>query len=109
MLVVCDNLELALKNVQKPTQNVQDKDFLTLYEGVEMTNKTVLKIFEKFDVVKAGSLGKKADHNIHEVLFTIPMSKKEENEIIAVVREGYWLKNRILRSAQVGVVVKPAS
>merc|ERR1712083_259701 len=98
--------ELAMKNVERPENSEEKKQFLTLYEGIEMTNKTVLKLFEKFGIVKATSLGKKTDHNIHEVLFTVPMSDKKENEIILVVREGYWLKDRILRSAQVGVASK---
>jgi len=102
ILVVADNIDLALKNVNKPGEGA-DKDFITLYQGFEMTSKTCTQVFEKFNIKKAESLGLKFDTGIHEVLFQAPMEGKQSGEIFDVVRDGYWLGDRALRSAQVGV------
>jgi len=105
MLTIADNVDLALKNVEKPGPEEQNKSFVTLYEGMEMTAKTTQQVFGKFDIVKAESMGVKFSVNMHEVLFQIPKSdpSQESGTIVNVVRDGYWLKERALRSAQVGV------
>lgn len=105
MLVIADNIDLALKNVEKPVPDETNKSFCTLYEGMEMTQKQIGTSFKKFDLVKAESMGVKFDVNMHEVLFQMPGEEGEEPGLIKnVVRDGYWLKGRALRSAQVGVV-----
>eukprot|EP00492_Amphilonche_elongata_P003078 TRINITY_DN3384_c0_g1_i1.p1 TRINITY_DN3384_c0_g1~~TRINITY_DN3384_c0_g1_i1.p1 ORF type:complete len:66 (-),score=17.16 TRINITY_DN3384_c0_g1_i1:299-496(-) len=43
ILVVADNIDLALKNVKKPADDA-DKDLKTLYEGLEMTKKTCTQV-----------------------------------------------------------------
>jgi len=105
MLVIADNIDLALKNVEKPAPEETHQSFVTLYGGMEMTQKTITTTFKKFDLQKAESMGLKFDVNIHEVLFQMPGEEGEEPGTIKnVVRDGYWLKDRALRSAQVGVV-----
>lgn len=102
MLVIADNIDLAMKNVEKPGEG-SDKNFKTLYEGMEMTSKTMTSVFSKFDLKKADSLGLHFDTSIHEVLYQAPKEGVDAGTIVDVVRDGYWLKNRALRSAQVGV------
>jgi len=102
ILVVADNIDLALKNVKAP-QDDADKDLKTLYEALQMTQKTCIQVFERFNVKKAEAKGLKFDTAIHEVLFQAPMAGKESGEIFEVVRDGYWIGDRVLRSAQVGV------
>jgi len=102
MLVIADNIDLAMKNVEKPGEGA-DKNFKTLYEGMEMTSKTMTSVFGKFDLKKADSLGLHFDTSIHEVLYQAPKEGVDSGTIIDVVRDGYWLKDRALRSAQVGV------
>merc|ERR550534_1991098 len=99
-------MELALKNVAKPAEKTADNtEFFTLYEGLEMTNKSVHSVLGKFDVKQASGMGTKFDSNIHEVLFQVPAQEGQEpGEIINIVRNGYYIKDRVLRSAQVGVV-----
>jgi len=105
MLVIADNIDLALKNVEKPGPEEPCQSYVTLYGGMEMTQKTITTTFKKFDLKKAESMGLKFDINIHEVLFQMPGEEGEEPGMIKnVVRDGYWLKDRALRSAQVGVV-----
>lgn len=105
MLTIADNVDLALKNVEKPGPEETNKSFVTLYEGMEMTAKATQQAFGKFDIVKAEAMGIKFNVNMHEVLFQVPKSdpSQESGTIVNVIRDGYWLKERALRSAQVGV------
>ena len=48
MLVIADNIDLALKNVEKPAPEETHKPFVTLYEGMEMTQKTITTVRNKF-------------------------------------------------------------
>ena len=43
ILVVADNIDLALKNVKQPGEDA-DKDLKTLYEGLQMTQKTCTQV-----------------------------------------------------------------
>jgi len=105
MLTIADNIDLALKNVEKPGTDETNQNFVLIYEGMEMNQKTIATVFKKFNLVKAESMGLKFDINIHEVLFQMPGEEGDEpGKIKNVVRDGYWLKDRALRSAQVGVV-----
>jgi len=103
ILVISDNIELAIANIPKP--DPAQKEFYMLYEGVEMTHKTAHGVFGKYGLKKAESKGVKFDMNVHEVLFTMPGTEDQEKGLITqVIREGYYLNDRVIRSAQVGVV-----
>jgi len=104
LLTVQDNFDLAMKNLTPEIKSTLDnKEVLSVLEGVEMTQKTLIKAFEKFDIKKIETVGV-ADFSCHEVMFTLKMEGKPENEIIEVLRDGYWIGDRVLRAAQVGVV-----
>ncbi len=55
------------------------------------------------------ALGKKADPNFHETLFTYEDPSKEPGTVGQVLKEGYLIHDRVLRAAQVGCVKKPAA
>jgi len=104
LLTVQDNFDLAMKNLTPEIKSTLDnKEVLSVLEGVEMTQKTLIKAFEKFNIKKIETAGV-ADFSCHEVMFTLKMEGKPENEIIEVLRDGYWIGDRVLRAAQVGVV-----
>lgn len=104
LLVVQDNFALAMKNLTPQIKaTVNNKEVLSVLEGVELTQKTLLKAFEKCDVRKIETVGQ-ADFSCHEVMFTLKMEGKPDNEIVEVLRDGYWIGDRVLRAAQVGVV-----
>jgi len=105
MLTISDNLELALKNVSQETkENCENPELKGLIEGLDLTYKTLQNVFGSFEIVKIPTTDMKADFNLHEVMFVAPIPGKEDMEIIQVMREGYTIGERCLRSSQVGVV-----
>jgi len=104
LLCVEDNFDLAMKNLTPEMKaSIESKEVKSVLEGVELTQKTLVKAFEKFDIKKIETSGQ-ADFSCHEVVFTRKMEDKKDNEIVEVLRDGYWIGDRVLRAAQVGVV-----
>jgi molecular chaperone GrpE len=102
MLSVSDNLRRAL-NAISPEQRAGNEQLKTIYEGVEATERELLRIFEKNGIVKVDPLNQKFDPNLHEVIFEIPSTDKEGGTILQVVEPGYLIQERLLRPARVGV------
>lgn len=108
MLEVADNLERALQAVpaEKKT-STEDAVFKSLIEGIEMTEKNLVKTFSKFGVKKFGAVGDSFDPDLHEALFRIPDPTKEAGKIGQVLKTGYKLHDRVIRAAEVGTIVSP--
>ena len=102
LLEVSDNLTLALKSVPEESK---DSDVLkTLVEGIEMTERGLMKAFEKNGLVKYGQVGDEFDPNKHSALFEYPDEEKAAGSVGQVIKSGFMLNNRVLRPAEVGVV-----
>ena len=76
----------------------------TLYEGLQMTQTSMQKVFTKHGLVQiAPPEGEKFDPNLHEALFTQPAEGKTAGTVVTVTKVGYLLRGRTLRPAVVGV------
>ena len=75
----------------------------TLRVGVEMTERELLNILERFGVKQIEALDKKFDHNLHEALFELEDKDRPSGTVIQVVQKGYTLHDRLLRPAKVGL------
>ena len=65
------------------------------------------KILKKHDVVEYDPMGDQFDPNKHEALFVIPQTGDLENNTVGkVMKTGWKIKERVLRSAKVGVIKK---
>ena len=106
MLPVYDNMKRALET----TTEEQKEAFGPLLEGVELTMRELLNVFKKHGIeVIAPEVGDKFDPKHHEAMFEAPVPGTKAGEIIQVSAEGFWLSDRLLRPAQVGVSSMPAS
>jgi molecular chaperone GrpE len=101
LLPVVDNLELAIKSANE-NKNVDTY----LLDGVDLTLKELLKIFEKFDVKKIKALGKTFDPRYHEAVMREESDKHPENSITNELQKGYMIHDRLLRPSMV-VVAAP--
>ena len=102
LLSVADNLRRALEAV--PDDVLTDfPQIKNLTDGVEATERELLRCFEKNGIVKIEPLDEKFDPNFHEVMFETPMPDKEAGMIIQVMEPGYVINDRILRPARVGI------
>jgi len=103
MLEVADNFTMAL-NAGKEHATDANPQLKTFYEGMIMTEKSLLKAFASNDVTKMESLGAKFDPNLHDAMFAYEDATKEPDTVGQVVKDGYMLKDRVLRAAQCGTV-----
>jgi len=102
MLSVSNNLRRALEAIPAD-QRSSNEQLKTIYEGVEATERELLRVFEKNGITKIEPLGQKFDPNLHEVIFEIPSADKEAGTVLQVVEPGYMIQERLLRPARVGV------
>jgi len=104
MLPVYDNLSRALESVPEDMRDQAGG----LIEGVQLTMRELLNIFEKHGIIKvAPDLGDRFDPQIHEAMFEAPVPGTKAGDIIQVMAEGFMLHERLLRPAQVGVSSTP--
>jgi molecular chaperone GrpE len=104
MLSVVDNLELAINSA-----NEKQKSDSSLREGLDLTLKEILRVFEKFSVSPPiESKGKSFDPTYHEAVMQEETDEHPENTVITEMQKGYLLHDRLLRPAMV-VVAKPST
>jgi molecular chaperone GrpE len=101
LLLIVDNLELAIKSAND-NKNVDN----CLLDGVDLTLKEILKIFEKYHVKAIEALGKTFDPRYHEAVMREETDKHPENSIINELQKGYLIRDRLLRPSMV-VVAAP--
>ena len=108
MLSVLDNLQRAMEVSEKI--DIEDKNIdsntKNFIEGIQLTEKQLNSIFEKFKITKLESLNVKFDPNIHQAMFEIENDDVDEGTILQVVQEGFKIEDRLLRPALVGVSKK---
>ncbi|MGH1376389.1 MAG: nucleotide exchange factor GrpE [Alphaproteobacteria bacterium] len=102
LLSVADNLRRALDAVP-PELTQQHEQVKGLTDGIEATERELLRSFEKNGIEKVTPLDQPFDPNFHEVMFEAPMADKPNGTIIQVIECGYTLNGRILRPARVGI------
>jgi molecular chaperone GrpE len=109
LLDVVDNLSRAIDSTNKIPQAERDANvpLKTMFEGVQMTHTQLLNTLGKFGVVKMSPVGQKFDANFHEVIVEIPDATKEAGTVVEVFKDGYTIKERLLRSSVVSVSRKP--
>lgn len=106
LLPVYDNLNRALAAAQEDESQAS----VALVEGVELTLKELLKVFERHGVTRiTPQVGDRFDPQQHEAMFEAPVPGTRAGDIIQVSAEGFFLYDRLLRPAQVGVSSMPAT
>jgi molecular chaperone GrpE len=101
MLAISDNLRRALDSL--PEDKAIQDSIKAFSEGVEMTERELLNVFDRHGVKKLMPEGKKFDHSFHQAMFKVPSPNIPNGTIVQVVQPGYVLKDRLLRPAMVGV------
>lgn len=103
MLDVADNLHRALEALPEDAKNPDDANFKTLIEGVEMTERAMMRGLEKNGVKKISPENERFDPNLHQAMFEIPNTEVPNNTVLQVVQKGFVIGQRCLRPAMVGV------
>jgi len=103
LLDVSDNLKRALNAVPADLIDTEPR-LKNLVDGIEATERTLLRTFEKHGIKKLDPLDEPFDPNFHEVMFEAPSPGKPAGIIMQVIEPGYTLNNRLLKPARVGIV-----
>lgn len=103
LLGVGDNLQRAIQAVPPEKRESGSDEFKALIEGVELTERELLKALTNAGVSKFNPEGEKFDPNFHQAMFEMPNPQLPNNSVAQVVQEGYKIGERVLRPAMVGV------
>lgn len=100
MLTAADNIRRALESVGGAAVEGAAK---ALVEGIELTERDLLKALERHGVRKLEPQGQKFDPNMHQAMFEVPNEELPAGTVTQVVQTGYAIGERVLRPALVGV------
>lgn len=107
VLAVADNMHRALEAIAPELREHADGNVKALIEGVELTERELLKALEKNGVRKFSPEGEKFDPNVHQAMFEMEHAALPPGHVAQVMQAGYMLGDRVLRPAMVGVVKAP--
>ena len=103
VLAVADNMHRALETIGPELRESTDAKVRALIEGVELTERELLKTLEKNGVKKFSPQGEKFDPNLHQAMYEVPTSDLPPGQVAEVIQAGYMIGERVLRPAMVAV------
>ena len=103
MLNVADNFQRAIDSVPAEAREAGDPALKALVEGIELTEREMLKTLERYGVKPIDPQGQKFDPNLHQAMFEVPNPDVPNGTVVQVVQTGYVIGERVLRPALVGV------
>ncbi len=92
MLAVMDSLQAALA--------VENTTVESFKSGMELTQKQLSSVFEKFHITEINPVGEKLDPHKHQAI-SMMESDQPANTVVSVMQKGYALNERVLRPALV--------
>jgi molecular chaperone GrpE len=103
LLSVADSLSRALSAVPPEERDIIDDVMKKFLDGIELTERELLSVFQRHNIRKLETLGQKFDPNFHQAMFEVPTSEKPPGTVMQEVQAGYAVGDRCLRPALVGV------
>lgn len=103
MLTVTDNLRRAIESVPAEARDQADATLKPILEGVELTERDLLKTLERHGIRKVEPLHERFDPNLHQAMFEAEDASIAAGTVTQVVQPGFVIGERVLRPALVGV------
>jgi molecular chaperone GrpE len=101
ILPVLDNLDRALQAARA------EPGTSSLSTGVELIQRELLRVLEKFGLTAFTSVGQPFDPERHEAIARVPSADVPDMTVAGETARGYLLHGRVLRPAMVTVAVAP--
>jgi molecular chaperone GrpE len=102
VLTVGDNLRRTIEHV--PTEAAsQDPALKSFLDGVELTERELLNVLERYGVVRIEPLGARFDPNCHQAMYEVQNPDVPEGTVVDVMQAGYVIGDRCLRPALVAI------
>jgi molecular chaperone GrpE len=104
MLGVADNIRRALEAVGADSRASAEGGLKSLIEGVELTERELLKALQKNGVKQFDPQGQKFDPNLHQAMYEVPDASVPAGTVVQVIQSGFMIADRVLlRPALVAV------
>ena len=103
VLDIADNLQRALDAVPAEAKAGGDAGLMALIEGVELTERSLLKALEKNGVKTFDPNGERFDPNREQAMYEVPDASVPAGTVVQVMQPGYMIGERVLRPAMVAV------
>ena len=100
LLSVVDNLERAISAAEETSEES------ALFDGVKLTHKDMIKLFETFNVKPVKAEKEPFDPNFHQAVTQEENDEFPDNTVTTVLQKGYLLQDRLIRPAMVVVSKK---
>jgi molecular chaperone GrpE len=104
VLAVADNMHRALETLGPELRAQADAKLIALIEGVELTERELMKVLEKNGVTKFSPQREKFDPNVQQAMYEVENTELPAGHVAQVIQAGYMLGDRVLRPALVAVV-----
>ena len=102
LLSVADNLERGLGAL-----DADDEALKGAREGIELTLKSLLDVFGKYNLEQISPSDEPFNPELHEAMTMVPVPNVDPNTVIEVLEKGYQLNGRLIRPARVVVSKAP--
>jgi molecular chaperone GrpE len=103
VLAVADNMSRALAALDHELREKADPGVKALLDGVELTERELLKVLDKNGVKRFEPTGEKFDPNLHQAMYEVSDPSLPNGTVAQVVQAGYMIGERVLRPALVAV------
>ena len=101
LLPVLDNFDRALQAARA------EPGAAAVSTGVELIQRELLRVLEKFGVTSFDSVGQPFDPTRHEAVARVHDRQQPEMTVVSETARGYVLNGRVLRPAMVAVAMAP--
>jgi len=108
LLEPIENLARGIRQAKETLGTSDDEDQRAFVEGMELIHRQFLALLEREHVRPMEVIGQPFDPKLHEALMTLDRADVPENTVVEEIERGYWLGDRVLRHAKVGVARRPA-
>jgi molecular chaperone GrpE len=103
LLAVADTLERALSSMSGEARASAGEAVRTVLDGVDLTGKELLRVFEKHGIKRIDPKGAKFDPHLHTAIAQVPAPTVPDGQVVDVAQVGYSIGERLLRPAMVVV------
>jgi molecular chaperone GrpE len=88
LLGVADNMQRALGTLSADFRDQADPVIKSHIEGVELTERELLKVMEKHGIRKFDPQGQKFDPNLHQAMMQVPDPSVPDGTVVQVMQPG---------------------
>ncbi len=102
LIDVLENLYRAESsiNVEELESN---KTLKQIFTGVELTKKSLMDIFQRYNIIRIDPLNEPFNHDLHQAITQVETKTHPDGTVVQVIQAGYTLHGRLIRPALVAV------